>query len=257
MSHALAFFRRPKGAAPLIIGHRGMSAPMPENTIGAFEQALAQGVQAIELDVLQCASGEPVVIHDPTLERLTGGADSRAISSLCYRDLRRVDLGQGQRVPLLSEALALARERGASVNVELKRETPDRKALIGAVARLVRIWDPSHPLLISSFDPAMLAAFRVAAPRIPVAYLIHRTWWTRYALALPGSLGAQAVHIERVIAQPELVRKFKSKGYIVNVWTVNSAAEALDLSELGVDGIISDLPGQIKAAFPIQRIGSS
>lgn len=257
MSHALAFFQRPKGAAPLIIGHRGTSAPMPENTIGAFEQALAQGAQAIELDVLQCASGEPVVHHDPTLERLTGGADSRAISSLCYQDLRRVDLGQGQRVPLLTEALALARERGAGVNVELKRETPDRRALIGAVARLVRTWDTSHPILVSSFDPAMLAAFRLAAPRIPLAYLIHRTWWTRYALTLPGSLGARVVHIERVIAQPELVRQLKSKGYIVNVWTVNSATEARDLSELGVDGIISDLPGQIKEAFSIRRIGDA
>lgn len=249
MSHALPFFRRPKDAPPLIIGHRGMRGSAPENTLCAFERALNEGARAIELDVLLCASGEPVVIHDPTLERLTGGVDERAVASLSYSVLRRVNLGQGERVPLLSEALALARGRNAGINIEIKRETPFRKELIEAVARLLRTWDPSHPVLVSSFDPSILAGFRLAAPGIPVAYLIHRTWWTRYAFRLTRPLGVQAIHLERVLAQPEAVRRFKSQGYIVNVWTVNSQKEAKDLGEIGVDGIISDEPGQIRATF--------
>lgn len=237
----------------MIIGHRGMSSHYPENTLGAFEQALKQGAQAIELDVLLCASGEPVVIHDPMLERLSQGEDRRAVAELSLSELKRIKLGQDQHIPLLSEVLALARQRGAGVNIEIKRETPDRSKLIRAVAKLLRVWDSSHPLLVSSFDPAMLAGFRIAAPDIPLAYLIHRTWWTDYALKLPKHLGVQAIHLERVIAQPELVRALKNRGYIVNVWTVNSATEARDLSELGVDGIISDVPGKIKTALAQQE----
>ena len=61
------------------MGHRGVRGAAPENTMAAFEEASRQGADAIELDVLVCRSGEAVVIHDPTLTRLTGGADTRAV----------------------------------------------------------------------------------------------------------------------------------------------------------------------------------
>lgn len=232
-----------------MIGHRGVRGPLPENTLAAFEEAHRQGADAIELDVLVCRSGEAVVIHDPTLERVTGGADTRAVADLPWSELRRVDVGSGERVPLLVEALSLARELRLGVNVEIKRETPDRMAVVTAAARLLRGWHPNHPLIVSSFDPFMLAAFGPLAPRVPRALLVHRTWWTRYALALPLPLGITAVHIERVIASPRLVRRLKALGLTVSVWTVNEAREAVDLAALGVDSLISDAPGEILAAL--------
>lgn len=245
---AASFFRRAEGRRPLVLGHRGVRGPAPENTMAAFEEAHRQGADAIELDVLVCRSGEAVVIHDPTLERVTGGADTRAVADLSYADLRRVDVGSGERVPLLSEALAFARERRLGVNVEIKREAPDRIAVVTAAARLLRSWDPSHPRVVSSFDPFMLAAFGPLAPRVPRALLVHRTWWRGFALALPLPLGVEAVHIERVIASPALVQRLKGLGLTVSVWTVNEAREARDLAALGVDSLISDVPGEVLAA---------
>lgn len=251
--YAVSFFRRAPGERPLVMGHRGVRGPAPENTMAAFEEAHRQGADAIELDVLVCRTGEAVVIHDPTLERLSGGADTRAVAALSYSELRRVDVGFGERVPLLSEVLAFARERRLGVNVEIKREAPDRLAVVTAAARLLRGWDPVHPRVVSCFDPWMLSAFGLMAPNIPRALLVHRTWYRRYALSLPLPLGVGAVHIERTIASPALVRRLKKLGLAVSVWTVNAAREALDLAELGVDSLISDTPGELISALDAAR----
>jgi glycerophosphoryl diester phosphodiesterase len=164
-----ARFRRrsPRSRPPLVIGHRGVGpagggggaggggvegaegrAAPPENTLAAFEEAARQGADAIELDARLCASGEVVVLHDADLRRPTRGADPRAVGAVPWGELRRVDVG-GERVPLLADALALARARRLAVNVEVKRDVPDRVAMVRAMARLLRGWDPAHAVLVS------------------------------------------------------------------------------------------------------------
>lgn len=242
-----------EGRRPAIVGHRGVRIPgaPPENTMGAFEEAARQGVDAIELDVRLCASGEIVVAHDPTLARVTSHEDVRAFADLPYHELRGVTIGDGERVPLLTEVLAFARERRLPVNVEVKYDVPDRPALVAAVARLLRGWDPAHPILVSSFNPVMVAAFAPLAPRVPRALIVHRTKWAPIAAQIPRALGMIAVHLERVLASPERVRALRAEGLAVNVWTVNSAREALDLQAIGVTGIITDTPAEIRAALVV------
>src|SRR6185436_14185576 len=101
---------------PLILGHRGVRGTLPENTLAAFEAAAGEGADGIELDVRVCGTGELVVVHDPTLERVTGGRDRRAIAEIAHHELARVDVGAGQRVPTLTEVLAMARTRRLRVN---------------------------------------------------------------------------------------------------------------------------------------------
>jgi glycerophosphoryl diester phosphodiesterase len=232
-----------------VIGHRGVRGAAPENTIAAFETALREGAQAIELDVRLCACGAIVVFHDPTLARVTHDADRRAIADLCYAELRRVDTGESGPVPLLGDALAFARTHGLWVNIEIKHDCPDRRALALSTARLLRAWDPSHPLLVSSFDPAIVLWMRALVPSIPRALLVHRDRYHPYGPWIAARLGTQAVHIERTIASPEYVRRLQAKGLIINVWTVNDAREARDLAAIGVDGLITDVPGEIRAAL--------
>ncbi|MGH7374824.1 MAG: glycerophosphodiester phosphodiesterase family protein, partial [Candidatus Rokuibacteriota bacterium] len=93
---------------PLVIAHRGASADAPENTIAAFELAVEQGADGIELDVHLSADEHPVVIHDFTLERTTDGAGP--VSEHTVRELKRLDAGgwrdrrfRGQRVQTLQE----------------------------------------------------------------------------------------------------------------------------------------------------------
>ncbi|WP_437643928.1 glycerophosphodiester phosphodiesterase [Sorangium sp. So ce362] len=236
--------------APLLFGHRGVrgeGAP-PENTLAAFAEAAAQGADGIELDVRVCGSGELVALHDPDLARVTQGADPRAAAALRWDELRQVDLG-GDRVPLLSEVLAFARGRRLAVNVEMKRDVPDRAAVALATARLLRAWDPRHPVLVSSFDPVMLASFRVMAPAVPRALLVHRSRYHDAAVRLAPALGVLAAHIERTIASPERIALLKRQGRVINVWTVNDPGEARDLAALGVDGLITDAPRRIRDAL--------
>jgi glycerophosphoryl diester phosphodiesterase len=238
---------------PLVFGHRGLRREgLVENTLPAFAAALAEGADALELDVRLCATGEPVVLHDATLERITAGADTRAAADLSEHALARVALpgdDPAARVPTLAEALAFARERRAPVNVELKRDVPSRPAVVRAVARLLHRWDRAHPILISSFDPAMLAAIALLLPDVPRAVLVHRTRWHLLHAAMAAPVGASAVNLVRTLTRPELVRAIKARGLAVNVWTVNDGGEARDLAALGVDGLISDVPGEVRAAL--------
>jgi glycerophosphoryl diester phosphodiesterase len=235
---------------PLVIGHRGVRRPgVVENTLLAFTAAADEGAEAIELDVRTCATGDLVVLHDPTLERVSAGAFPDAVADLSLAELSRIPLPGGARIPTLTEVLHFARDRRLSVNIELKRDVPSRSAVLRAAARILHRWDPAHPVLVSSFDPAMLAAFAALAPHVPRAVLVHRTRWHRLHAGAALPVGAVAVHLVRTLTQPPLLAWLKARKLTVNVWTVNDPAEARDLAALGVGALISDVPGEVRAAL--------
>jgi glycerophosphoryl diester phosphodiesterase len=248
-SGALWPFRRSRGGAPLVYAHRGAHETASENTLAAFAAAASAGADGIELDVRLSRSGELVVLHDPTLERVTGGADTRAAAELTAAELARVDVGGGERVPRLVDALAVARERGLVVNVEMKRDVPDRAAVVRAVARVLRGWDPAHPILVSSFDPLMLAGLRLARPKTPVAQLVTFGVFRERVFLAARPPFADAANVERTLTSPARLRALSRLGVFVNVWTVNDPREAADLANLGVDGVITDAPAAVRAAL--------
>src|SRR6476646_7269082 len=127
-------FRRLSGAPPYVFGHRGVRGAAPENTMAAFELAAASGADGVELDVRLCRTGELVVCHDPTLARFTGGRDERKVADLDLGELARADVGSGQGVPPLAEVLRLARDRKLRVNVEMKRDVPNRRLVVRETA---------------------------------------------------------------------------------------------------------------------------
>lgn len=240
-------FRRAPGQGPRIYAHRGARAEAPENTLAAFDAAADAGAFAIELDVRVLASGEPVVLHDPTLSRTTDKRDARAISTLSRADLAGTDVGRGERVPLLAEVLRLARERGLAVNIELKHDAPSRGAIVRAAARVACAFEAAVPIVVSSFDPRMLAHLALVAPRLPRALLLspERRYRPLAHLARPPFV--RAAHPERTLTEPDRVAAWRARGLVVNVWTVNSGAEARDLARLGVDGLITDDPRSLRA----------
>lgn len=242
-------FRRAAGSPPLIYGHRGVRGAAPENTMAAFALAFEQGADGIELDVRLAASGDVVVAHDPTLTRPTQGNDTRNVGDLSYFELAQVNVGDNERIPRLAEVLAFARARRLRVNVEMKRDVPNRMALVRATARIVRgVPDAPSYVIVSSFDPAMLAAFGLVLPSIPRAFLFEEAnrWLRSGWPSLP--LRATAVHPERTLVGPETARAWRSRGLVVNVWTVNDPSEARDLAACGVDGLITDVPDLVGPA---------
>jgi glycerophosphoryl diester phosphodiesterase len=224
-----------------VLGHRGARQVAPENTLAAFQLAVDQGADGVELDVRLDADQELVVLHDRTLARITGWHDVRDVEQTRARELS---------LPLLSEVLAWAERVGACVNVELKHDVSDRRALVQRVAAEVhRLKAPGETVLLSSFHPPIVAALARALPELTTGWLVHAG--QRWLRGAPGSrwLGARAIHPEAVLATPERVARWKRRGALVNVWTVNDPAHARRLAALGVDAIISDVPDRIVQAL--------
>ena len=230
-------------ARPVVVGHRGGRGDgwPAENTLESFGRGVSEGAEAIELDVRTCATGEAVVFHDADLGRMTRAEDTRSVAKVTMRELVRVRLVGGLRVPTLVEVLDWAKARCA-VNVELKRDVPSRTTLARAVGKNVR--EARADVLLSSFDPYLLTTMRALAPRTPRAYLTLPD--TR--LVFPP-LGLHAVHLARQDATADNVALAKGRGLKIGVWTVNEDEEARNLGRLGVDWLITDAPAVLRAAF--------
>jgi glycerophosphoryl diester phosphodiesterase len=235
---------------PYVLGHRGARRRAPENTLRAFDLAMDEGADGVELDVRLDRDGDVVVIHDPTLARVTGGRDPRRVEDIGREELMGVDLGEGQRVPRLAEVLAWARGRGARVNVELKHDVSHRAAFVYRVARLVRS-EPRAPewLILSSFDPRLVAIVSRLAPFVPAGWLVEEHTRVPGRSFLERLVGASALHLQASLVTRARILPWQNEGLPVNVWTVNDPAEARRLDTLGVDALISDCPGEILAAL--------
>ncbi len=231
-----------------MLGHRGARHAAPENTLAAFDLARREGADGSELDVRLDGSGRVIVLHDPTLTRVTQGAERRHVEELSSTELAHLDVGSGERVPLLRDVLVWAQEHGQRLNVELKHDVRNSALLLREVLRAVQgVLLPC--LIFSSFHPYFVWWLARHAPDLPRAWLVHdKQYLLKYAR---GSrlIGANAVHPQHTLVTAERIAHAKRRGMLFNVWTVNDAARARALAALGVDAIISDVPGRILSAL--------
>jgi glycerophosphoryl diester phosphodiesterase len=237
-------WQRAPSARPLVLGHRGARHAAPENTLAAFELARQEGADGIELDVRLDGDGEVIVLHDPTLGRVTEGAETRHAEDIPSLEFARLDVGSGERVPLLAEVLDWAYQSGQRVNIELKSDVRRRMQLLERVARVMaRAQLPD--LIFSSFHPYFVWWLGKCLPTRPRAWLVHdKQHVLKYAPGL-AQLGANALHPQHTLVTPERMARLKARGLLVNVWTVNDPSRARELASLGVDAIISDNPAKV------------
>ncbi len=135
-SIAERYRRAQQSGEPLVGGHRGNPAEFPENTLASFRSAIELGVDVIECDVHMSADGELVVIHDHTLDRTTNGTGM--VRDHTYAELRELDAGGGERVPLLREFLELGGETNVGLAIELKQIPIPYPGIESRVVELVR-----------------------------------------------------------------------------------------------------------------------
>jgi glycerophosphoryl diester phosphodiesterase len=237
----------PPASRPLLLGHRGARHAAPENTFAAFDLALEEGAEGVELDVRLNASGDVMVCHDTTLERVTEGRDRRSVEGLSSAECKDVRLARGEPLPFLRDVLAWAKRRGACLNVELKMDGRRRPALVRAVAELTSSHAPSGDILISSFHPLAVLAHRALAPRVASAWLLESP--TLAELPILAHAGSMALHPKHTLITAARLARWKTRVARVHTWTVNDPNRALELAALGVDCLITDEPGRLRRAL--------
>lgn len=214
------------------IAHRGCMAQYPENTLSAFRRS-ASTVDMIEADVQRCGTGELVVFHDETLDRVTDATGK--ITSTPLSDLRAASvLGSGESIPLLSE-LFEAVPPTVGVNIELKRGD--------GVADVIEVAERyEHEVIVSSFRSEAVAAAREAGAA-STAYLCDAespaNFDTAATLDTADDLQCAYVHPRvRLCLETDIVDRAHNRGLTVNAWTADSAAEVDRLRSRGVDGVM-------------------
>jgi glycerophosphoryl diester phosphodiesterase len=230
---------------PLIVGHRGASGRLPENTLAAFRGALEDGADGVELDVRLSADGVPVVVHDATLYRtLRLRARVAELSAARLAELS---------VPSLEAVLDLLAPGGVAY-VELKGTDP---ALPDEVARLLARRGHRDRAVVLSFNHTALRRVRDVDERVTTAATFAPSLRTPRILAarLVDSVeraGATSAALHVSLATRRRVDALRERGLGVAVWTVNSATIARRLERLGVDAMMTDHPARLVGAREVR-----
>lgn len=254
-----------------LAAHRGGALLWPENSLRAFRESLALGVDLLELDVHLAADGRVIVIHDPTLDRTTDGrgpVGDRTAAELARLRLRGPDGGiTDERVPTLEDVLNLVAPSTAGLLIEVKGPMPGVNVTYERHAAEVRITPgPAYPGLIDrtlelvrqaamlgrvnvmGFSPDVVTRTRALEPGVPTTFLTS-AGHVRSVDASPEAtvawtvrLGATDAGLQHTLATPAVMAAARAAGVRVGVWTVNDEPDMRRVIALGVDVLTSDRP---------------
>jgi glycerophosphoryl diester phosphodiesterase len=234
---------RPWVLPVLVVAHRGDSQNAPENTLAAFEAAIAAGAHSIELDIRQAASGELLVIHDERVDRTSDGQGE--VAKLSLEAIREFSAGAwfsedfaGERIPTLDETLDLCRGRAIPM-IEIKskvRHAPDLGERLGATLARHGLED-QVVVIVKELD--RVEQLRGCSPKTALSYL---TFTKGQALAASKIPGVSGVDLYWKSLSLKLVRSLHEARTFITPWTVNKARDMERLLELGVESIITDCP---------------
>ncbi len=159
---------------PLAVAHRGLSPGMPENTMPAFRHAIDMGVYAIELDLRATADGQPVVMHDPTVDRTTNG--SGAVLDMTLSQIQALDAGSktaprfaGEHVPSFADVLTMIGPTGARLVIDVKTS---RNMQLADVVRMIRDHGMVDRVIVGVRTLEDLRQVRASEPSITTLALI-------------------------------------------------------------------------------------
>ena len=227
-----------------VTAHRGYSAAAPENTIPAFEAAIAAGADYAEMDVQMTQDGVVVLSHDSNLKRCTG-VDAE-VGSLTYAEIRKLDAGwfygaafAGTRIPTLDQVLRRCKGR-IKFNIEIKSDpmTPELEA---EVVRIIRENGYEEDCTVTSQDYQTLAKVKRLAPELRTGYTVAMPMDSYYDLPSADFFSMQMNFIT-----PQTLRQAHLRGKTVSAWTVNRSEDIRRMLVLGVDDVITDDPVKVE-----------
>ncbi|MFF6777190.1 glycerophosphodiester phosphodiesterase [Streptomyces sp. NPDC012637] len=214
----------------LTIGHRGVMGVAPENTLRSFVHAERSGMDAIELDLHLSKDGALVVMHDADVDRTTDGTGP--ISGKTLAELRELDAGDGERVPVFEEVLAAVR---APLQAEIKDVAAAR-----ALAAVLNDRDLTGRVEVLSFHDEALAEIRGLVPGVRTALVADRRQDDVVERALAVGAGALVLNVRHLTLHT--VERAHAAGLKVVGWVVNTQDDLRLARALGLDGATTDRP---------------
>jgi len=238
-------------------GHRGARAKRPENSIPAFQYAIEQGADAIEMDLAVTKDNAVIISHDPILgpPLCAGPSPQAVIRELTLAEVRQWDCGAampGTRIPTLDEVLQLAGQGDFDYNLEIKsfpehpEYAPPPDEFAGLVLAAIRRHSLGRRTIVQSFDFRTLVAMRKQAPEIPLSALTEDDPRDFAAIAQSAG-GTEMVSPHFALITPEKVKAAHNQGLRIMAWTANTPAAWAALAHAGVDAIITDDPAALIA----------
>lgn len=262
----------------LVVAHRGASEDAPEHTTHAYDAALAQGADSIEVDLQITRDDVLVCVHDETLDRVAG--ITAVVGELTLAELRQVDLGSwfnrayperarpefvGARVVTFAEQLdrQLAIAPHAGLHVELKRPAAyggRMEELVVATLSDRGLLGPTRtgplPVLVESFDMASLRRVKRLAPSLPTGLLWVEADAALAAGRLPAWVEMSGPNLFSLFLHPSHVDAVHARGGAVHVWTADDEEEVVELLDLGVDAIVTNRPTVVRALVDGRGLGT-
>lgn len=247
-------------------GHRGARAVRPENTLPAFQYAIAQGADVLELDMAVTKDGVLVVSHDPILEPpvCSGPVPKAVIHELTLEEVRQWDCGRvqnpafptqqtvpGAKMPTLDEVFALASKGNFKFNIETKifpnhpELTPPPDEFVRLVLAQIRKHHLESRVILQSFDFRTLHEMKKQAPEIKLSALYYGT--PKSFVEICKEAGADMISPEHRLVTGEEVAAAHAAGFPVVPWTADTPADWDRLIAAGVDAIITDDPAALIA----------
>ncbi len=231
-----------------ITAHRGSSMEYPENSMAAFEQAVEDLSDYIELDVRQTADGKFVIMHDENLKRTTGV--DRRVGELTQQQICSLEVGydlpepvEGQTVPSLEEFLEYMKNKPVKLNIELKTAQTDSHYAEKIYELLVE-YDMLDSIVITSNDYDILKEMKQLDKNIETGYIISMAVGNYYDMEYVDFFSVNYKFVTST-----MIYILHQRGKEIYVWTLNDEDAIMKYSNMGVDNIITDSPLEARHAI--------
>ena len=234
-----------------ITAHRGDCSGAPENTLAAFELAIENGADIIELDVRQTKDGEIVVMHDENLKRVCGA--NKKVGKLTYEELQKYSPGKKYRgpneelyreekIPTLQEVIDLVGDR-AKLNIELKPAKTD-KNLSQRVAEIIAENDYYDNCFVASLTYGSIRRIKLSDPKVKTVYVMAVAMGDFYDLEYADGFSIKYRYINN-----EIIKQAHKRGKDVYAWTVDDKQILESMMLMNVDSIITNNPAKMRTSM--------
>jgi len=255
-----------------VVAHRGSSADVPEHTLEAYVQAIADGADALECDVRLTADGHLVCVHDRRIDRTSDGRG--IVSTMTLSDLDRLDFGgwygaqqssgaevdddeplvmdeERHKVLTLERLLELVVDSDREIGLAIETKHPTRYAGLveERTVALLRRYGLARPrteqdarIRVMSFSQLSMRRIRALAPGLPTVFLMERVPLRFRDGDLPFGAGIAGPSIDIVREHPRYIERVHRAGHRIHVWTVDEPADVDLCVRLGVDAVITNRP---------------